>query len=225
MWKLSATAVLAIALCGCGDRYEEPRLVPLARGFAEAWQPAPLPLSLEIRSENNGEQVIMHLFLRNTSNKTLEVDASTLPWNNADLFSISAVTADGILLKQPKVQPPAMIIRLSIPPKPVDIVSGGTIEGHAGLAFMPMRNVPREQDLLLLWSYRELKSWNSSETYVLSGTTILNAESKKPPVAPISSPGSTVGVPALANEASLSYRTRLRSQYRTFAIVGIGSTG
>jgi len=115
--------VLSIFVCSCSERGELPRLQPLARGFAEAWQPLPRDFNLDIRAENNGEQVIMHCILRNISVKALEADASTLPWNNPDWFSAIAVAADGRVVSQNK-EPPPFLSRISAVPTPMAIPSG-----------------------------------------------------------------------------------------------------
>src|ERR1700694_1887085 len=80
-------------------------------------------------AENNGEAVTMHCDLKNVSAKAIEVDASTLPWNNADLFSVNAVAADGKVKLQQHPPPPVEIIRLSAPRAPVTITSGESLKG------------------------------------------------------------------------------------------------
>ena len=183
--------VLSIFVCSCSQRDGLPRLQPLARGFAEAWQPLPRDFNLDIRAERNGDDLIMHCILRNISAKVLEVDTSTLPWNNADWFSAIAVAADGRVVAQNK-GPPPLLSCISAPPKAMAIPSGDSREAMFDLKVVPLTTLPRNEDLLLVWSYQELKHWDSDQKYVLSGMTLLNARSQKPPVEPKALPSSSV---------------------------------
>ena len=96
MRTLIALLIVSTVACGCGEGAAQSRLAPLARGLAEAWQPVSRDLKLEMQAEAIGDAMILHCALANVSEKTIEVDASALPWNNnAGLFSVNAVTADG----------------------------------------------------------------------------------------------------------------------------------
>jgi hypothetical protein len=150
MRKLIAFFALSIFVFGCGERAGQPRLEALARGLAEAWQPVARDLKLEIHAENNGEAVTMHCDLKNVSAKAIEVDASTLPCNNADLFSVNAVAADGKVKLQQHPPPPVEIIRLSAPRAPVTITSGESLKGGFDLEIMPIKGFPRNEDWILL---------------------------------------------------------------------------
>lgn len=135
----------------------------------------------------------MHCALRNISGKALEVDASTLPWNNADLFSAIAVAADGKVVAQNKDPPPFFGSRIGAPAGPAAIPSGESMEGRFDLKYMHVTNLPRNEDLLLPWSYRHLKNWSSGDQYVSSGITLLNAKSQTPAtVSTKNSPNSSV---------------------------------
>jgi hypothetical protein len=57
------------------------------------------------------------------------------------------------------------------------IASGEYTQGRFGMEFMPIMDLPRNEALLILWSYRQLKDWTSGDQYVLSGITLLNAPS------------------------------------------------
>jgi hypothetical protein len=117
----------------------------------------------------------LHCALANVSEKSIQVDASALPWNNnADLFSVNAVTADGKVEMQKQIPPPVETARLSAPRAPVAIAPGESIKGSFNLALMPI-SLDRKDDWLLLWSYRMMR-WNSDDQFVLSGVTLLNAK-------------------------------------------------
>ncbi len=193
MRKAIVLFALSIVVCGCNERGGKPRLEPLARGLAEAWQPVALDLKLEIHPENNGEQVTMHCVLRNVSAKAIDVDQESLPWNNADAFSVSAVAADGKVVQQNPVSAPAVIARISAPHAPVALASGESMEARIDMGVMRIGNIPQNEDLLLLWSYPLLKDWRSDAHYMLSGITLLNARSQTATTAvPKTLPGSSL---------------------------------
>jgi hypothetical protein len=96
MRKMIALFALSIVVSGCGERDGQSRLEPLARGLSDAMQPAYADFHLEIRALDKGDRVTLHCVLRNVSiaATAIDVDASTLPWRNADMFEIDAVAAD-----------------------------------------------------------------------------------------------------------------------------------
>ena len=150
MRKVIVLFALSIVVCGCNERGGKLRLEPLARGLAEAWQPVALDLKLEIHPENNGEQVTMHCVLRNVSAKAIDVDQESLPWNNADAFSVSAVAADGKVVQQNPVSAPTVIARISAPHAPVALASGESMEARIDMlprkALPPLREVDENED-------------------------------------------------------------------------------
>jgi hypothetical protein len=140
-------------------------------------EPAFADFTLEIRAIQSGNQVTLHCVLRNVSvpKNAIEVDASTLPWRNADFFDINAVAANGkVVHRNP---PPVELARISGPPTPLTIASGKSIEGDMDLGAMPISCLPRGEDLLLLWS-SSIREFNSDKDYVaLRGVTLLEAKS------------------------------------------------
>jgi hypothetical protein len=164
---------LLVAIYGCGERGGKPQLEPLARGLAEAWHPAARDLKLEIHAETYGERVILHCVLQNITWKAIDVNSSELPWKNADLLSIDAVDANGkVIHRNP---PPVEIVRLSGPRMPLTIAPGEAMEGRIDLGAAPISDLPRSEDLLLLWSYW-LSDGHSDAGYMLSGVTLLKAK-------------------------------------------------
>lgn len=177
MRKAIVLFALSIAVCGCNKHGGQLRLEPLARGLAEAWQPVALSMKLDMHPEVNGEQVTMHCVLRNISAREIDVDQESLPWNNADAFSVSAVAADGEVIQQKPVSAPAVIARIAAPHAPVAFASGQSMEGRIDMGLMRISDITRNEDLLFLWSYTLLKDWRSDARYTLSGTTLLKARS------------------------------------------------
>jgi hypothetical protein len=177
MHKVIVLFALSIAVCGCNKHGGQPQLESLARGLAEAWQPVALGMKLDMRPEVNGDQVTMHCVLRNISASEIDVDQESLPWNNADAFSVSAVTTDGEVIQQKPVSVPAVIARISAPHAPVAFASGESMEGRIDMGLMRISDITRNEDLLFLWSYTLLKDWRSETHYTLSGITLLKARS------------------------------------------------
>jgi hypothetical protein len=146
----------------------------LARGISEALQQPNGDFKLEIGAENNGNRVTLHCVLRNVSiaETAVDVDASTLPWRNSDLFNINAVAADGkVVHRNPW---PVELARISGPRTPVSIASGKSMEGEMDLGAMPISALPRNQDLILLWSY-SIREGHTDNYYMFSGATFLSA--------------------------------------------------
>jgi hypothetical protein len=171
-----------IALCSCSERNGKTGLEPLARGLAEAWQPVAHDMKLDIRPETDGNHVTFHCVLRNLSASEIEVDQESLPWNNADAFSVSAVAANGMVIKQNPVTAPAVVARISAPHAPVALASGESMEGKIDMGFMRISDIPHNEDLLILWSYALLKEWRSEAKYALSGITLLASSKATTPV-------------------------------------------
>jgi hypothetical protein len=173
--KAFALFSLSFIVCGCSERGGQPRLEPLARGLSEAMQPAYADFTLDIRAQDKGNRVILHCVLRNVSiaKTAIDVDESTLPWRNADFFDINAVTANGkVVHRNPW---PVELARISGPRTPLTVASGQSIEGEMDLGAMPINGLPRDEDLLLLWSssIREFRADNDS--VVLRGVTFMRA--------------------------------------------------
>jgi hypothetical protein len=133
------------------------------------------------------------LTIRNVSAKDIDVDQESLPWNNADAFSVNAVAADGKVIRQNPDSALAVTARISAPHAPVTLASGESMEGRIDMGLMRIGNIPHNQDLLLLWAYPLLKDWHSDAHYMLSGITLLNARSQTPITAvPKTLPGSSL---------------------------------
>lgn len=171
-------AILALAIvCGCSERCGQTPLEPLAHGLSEALRPAYADFTLEIRAIDNGNRVILHCLLKNVSilATSIDVDASTLPWKNPEDFDFNAVAANGdVVHRNP---PPVEVAQIHGLPAPLTIASGESIEGEIELGKMPIGALPRNEDLLLLWStpIREFRSDNSLR---LSGVTLLKASAQ-----------------------------------------------
>lgn len=185
---------LAILIFGCNDQAGLPHLEPLAHGLAEGWQPEAVDLKLEIHPDVDGNQAILHCTLRNVSAKEIDVDQESLPWNNADAFTASAIAANGDVIRQTPVPVSAVIAHISAPHAPVPLAPGGHMDGSVDVNLMRIGDMPQNKDFLLLWSYRRLKDWTSEAHYLLSGITLIKARSPAPTAAaPRTLPTSAVG--------------------------------
>lgn len=174
MRKAFALFSLSLIVCDCSGEVGQPRLEPLARGLSEAMRPAYADFTLEIRALDKGDRVILHCVLRNTSiaESAIDVDESTLPWRNADIFDINAVAVNGKVVHR---NPPPVVARISGMPKLLTVASGQSIEGEMDLGAMPISGVPRNEDLLLLWSSSIRKFSGDNDWVVLRGVTFLRA--------------------------------------------------
>jgi hypothetical protein len=177
MRTVFAIFALAMIVCGCSERCGQPPLQPLARGLSEAMRPAYGDFTLEISAIDNGNRVALRCVLKNVSvvATAIDVDASTLPCRNPEDFDINAVAANGdVVHRNP---PPVEVAQIRALPSPLTIASGESIEDEMELGRMPIGALPRNKDLLLLWStsLREFRSGNSQK---LSGVTLLIARPK-----------------------------------------------
>jgi hypothetical protein len=176
MRKVFAFFSLSLIVYGCSGRGDQPQLELLAHGLSEAMQPAYADFALEIRALNKNDRIILHCVLRNVSiaKTAIDVDESTLPWQNADLFDVNAVAANGkVVHRNPW---PVELARISRPPTPLTVAAGQSIEGEMDLSAMPISGLPQDEDLLLLWSSSigEFRADNNS--VALRGVTFLRAK-------------------------------------------------
>lgn len=153
-------------LCGCSNRLE-----PLARGLESAWKPQPHELKLVLRAQAKDGHTILHCVLSNVNWQSIDVDASGLPWLMPYRFSVDAVTAGGRVIHK---DPPVEIAHISGPRRPVPIAPGQSMEGEVDLMALPIGDLPRGEDLLLLWSYW-IGDGHSDKGVELSGVTLLKA--------------------------------------------------
>ena len=174
MRKLIAFLTVSIVIGGCSGRDGQPRLEPLARGLSDAMQPGYADLRLEISALADGDRITLHCVIRNVSiaESAIDVDASTLPWRNADLFEIDAVTSNGKVVHRSPW--PIELGRISAVPSPLTVASGKSIEGDMYLHEMPISGIPTNEDLLLVWS-TSIRVFNSETATELRGVTFLKA--------------------------------------------------
>ena len=141
-----------LVLCGCGSR-EQPQLKHLAQWLANTWPRANPHLELTLRATEINGQVILHGVLRNSSATALTLNRSRLPWTSPAWLSVDAVTVTG---EMPKQRPPVVISVLEVAPSQIVVQPGDILEGDIDLAsgpLVPIGKLPRDQDILLLWSY------------------------------------------------------------------------
>ena len=168
MLRSIAYSFVLTLIAGCSHRLE---VEPLARGLETAWKPEQRELKLLLRPENKNGRTILHCVLTNVSWQSIDVDASRLPWLNADLFSMDAVTAEGKVIHK---DPPVQVARISNPPRPVPIAPGQSMEGDVELSATRIGDLPRSEDLLLLWSFW-IGDGHTDKGVELSGVTLLKA--------------------------------------------------
>jgi hypothetical protein len=149
--RLTISICAILLLCsGCGRR-EQPVLQPFVGVLGDVWPRANSDLKLKILARDAGGTVILHCVLKNTSQVPVVFDESTLPWRTQGSLGISAVTADGKVFSEPP--PPADFSRIVPPKNRVVLKSGDSLEGDVDLASLTIGQLPRNEDVVLVWSF------------------------------------------------------------------------
>jgi hypothetical protein len=168
--RITAALVASLlALCGCGrTRPEIVALEPLARALQEEWPASTRDVRMTISIQQVTGHEVLHCRLENTSVNAIELDSSALPWRTPALFQFRTVTAQGKVLPR---YPPIVIQSMGLP-QFVSVASGEILEGDVDFAYMPVGELPRGEDLLLLWSHG-LGIDRGARHAVLTGITLL----------------------------------------------------
>jgi hypothetical protein len=120
-------------------------------------------------------KVLLHCSLKNTSNNPTDVllNRSQLPWIAPSWLALVAMTADGEVLPRPA--PPVVVSVLQAGPSDIVLKHGDTLEGDIDIAsgpLVPIKNLPRDKDILLIWSYF-LQIGTARQDLFVSGATFL----------------------------------------------------
>ena len=165
------TALVAglLALCGCErTRPETVALEPLARALQEEWPASTRDVRMTISVKQVTGHEVLHCRLENTSANAIDLDSSALPWSTTALFRFRTVTAQGKVLPRD----PPIVIQLVGLPQFVSVASGEILEGDVDFAYTRLGELPRNEDLLLLWSHG-LGIDRGATHAVLTGITLL----------------------------------------------------
>jgi hypothetical protein len=170
----SVIAAGLLVLCSCSGR-ERPRLEPLAQSLAKTWPRGNWDLEMTMRAMETNGRVVLHCVLKNTSPTAtaLTLNRSHLPWTAPAHLSIVALTADGRM--PPRPPPPVAISILESGPNDIVMNPGESLEGDVDLAtgpIVPIGELSRDEDLLLIWSY-SLDIRTPGENLFFSGITFL----------------------------------------------------
>jgi len=163
-----------LVVCGCSGR-EQPRLEPLAQSLTKTWPRGNWDLELTMRAMETNGRVVLHCVLKNTSvtATALTLNRSHLPWTAPAHLSVVALTADGTMPARPP--PPVVVSILEVGPSDIVMNPGETLEGDVELEsgpIVPVGKLPRNKDLLLIWSY-SLDIRTPGENSFFSGVTFL----------------------------------------------------
>jgi hypothetical protein len=164
-----------LVLCGCSGR-EQPELKPLAQSLANIWPRANQHLELTMRATEINGKVILHGILKNSSATALTLNRSRLPWTSPAWLSVDAVTVNA---EMPRSPPPAVISVLEGASSQIVLQPGDILEGDIDLAsgpLIPIGKLPRDIDVLLLWSY-SLDISTPGENPFFSGIAFLERRS------------------------------------------------
>ena len=174
MRTASVIAASLLVVCGCSGR-EQPRLESLAQSLTKNWPRSNWDLELTVRAKETNGRVVLHCVLKNTSvtATALILNSSHLPWTAPAHLSVVVLTADGKMPARPP--PPVVVSILEGGPNDLVINPGETLEGDVDLEsgpIVPLGELPRDRDLLLIWSY-SLEIRTPGEDSFFSGITLL----------------------------------------------------
>jgi hypothetical protein len=174
MRTTSVIAASLLVVCGCSGR-EQPRLESFAQSLTKNWPRGNWDLELTVRAKEISGKVVLHCVLKNTSvtATALTLNRSHLPWTAPAGLSVVVLTADGKMPARPP--PPVVVSILEAGPSDIVMNPGETLEGDVDLEsapMVPLGELPREGDLLLIWSY-SLDIRTPGENSFFSGITFL----------------------------------------------------
>lgn len=148
----------AIAICGillvcCGcERRGQAVLQPFVGALGDVWPRANSDLRLTIQARDTGGKIILHSVLTSLAQVPVVFDESTLPWKTQGTLRLTAITANGKVFSQPP--PPSQVIaRIGPPRKQVVLKVGDSLEGDVDLASLAIGRLPRDEDIVLVWSF------------------------------------------------------------------------
>ena len=170
----SVIAASLLVVCGCSGR-EQPQFESLAQSLSKAWPRGNWNLDLTMRATETNGRVVLHCVLKNTSvtATALTLNRSHLPWTAPADLSVVVLAADGETPARPP--PPVVVSILEAGPNYIIMKPGETLEGDVELEsgpIVPVGKLPRNKDLLLIWSY-SLEIRTSGENSFFSGVTFL----------------------------------------------------
>jgi hypothetical protein len=156
-----------LSLSGCSAPAQNEGLEHLAQALDAAWPHYTHDLDMKISVQKIADREVLHCRLTNTSANPIELNSSALPWITPGLFDVEAVTrTGGVIPRSPVVN---QLMNLA---RPISIASGRSLEGDFDLKYMPITELPRSEDVLLLWSYG-LETNGGSDHPILSGVIYL----------------------------------------------------
>jgi hypothetical protein len=166
-----STLFLAFAgICGCVQpdaRIDPLTLKNFALSLQQAWPVTARKLQLTMSVEKRNGNDVLHCRLVNVSATTIELDSSDLPWKTTQLFQMAAVNSSGKVIHQSP-----LINQLMGGPRWEPLAPGASLEGDIEMKYLPFPELPRDHDLLLLWS-RNVGIQRNTEYEILSGIAFL----------------------------------------------------
>lgn len=158
--------VLILLLCGC-SRLGQPaggtlQLERVASGLQQAW-PVTFPLQMYVTVKGPAGHEYLYCQLGNRSGDVLQLNQSELPWITPGMFDVAAVNEAGRVVARTGIMGGLMN-----GPSPISLGPGQTIGGNIALKHLPP--LPRDQDLLLVWSY-SVEMFGRRQAYYLTGIT------------------------------------------------------
>jgi hypothetical protein len=180
MHRAATLAILASGLfcCGCGTGgggagRESVELEPLMRVLGESWPQSSADIRMTASWKEEAGRGYLHCRLENTSARTLELNASALPWKTPGLFSFAALTARGEY-----VYATTFVESVMAGPEPISLIPGQTIEGDIDAKFLPAPITARSRELVLVWKHGVAFYPREAGGAAVSGITFLPKNSQ-----------------------------------------------
>lgn len=164
-----AIYALLLVLGGCG-RLGQPaadrtlQLERLVNGLQQAW-PGTYPLQMRVTVKGTAGHEYLHCQLGNRSGDALQLNQSALPWITPAAFDVTAVNDAGQVVTRT-----GFVSILTSSPQPIALGAGKIIAGDVALRYIPP--LPRDQDLLLIWSY-DVEMFGERQAFLESGIIFL----------------------------------------------------
>lgn len=162
---------MILPLCACSrlgqTTTETLQFERLTSGLQQVW-PGRYPVQMRVATKGSAGHEWLHCQLFNRSGDTLQLNQSELPWVTPGLFDVAALNSAGRVVTRT-----GFIEALTSGRQPISLASGQAIAGDIPLkSILPGGSIPRNQDLLLIWSY-SVETFGSQQAIFETGVIFL----------------------------------------------------
>lgn len=174
MAKRDVSYAILLLLCGCGRLHQTTgnvlQLERLTRGLQQVWPGIGYPLQMRVTVKGSAGHEYLHCQLFNRSGDILRLNQSSLPWITPGVFVITALNSVG----QVVTNTGGLIAGPMNVPRPISLAPGQSIAGNVALKDVPPGvSIPRDQDLMIIWSYNSVEMFGGKTGFFESGVAFL----------------------------------------------------